>query len=104
MDAMNHKFDDLHIDGGMGPTRIPGPGSAAEHDARFELETEMRNRTLWGPTNGDPLQHGHVMATTMENYVKYAPGSERTAITEQHTDQQNFQEDLLQEFQVSRPE
>jgi hypothetical protein len=111
MDAVNsdlhqmaHQYDDLHVDAGMGPTRIPGPGSAAEHDARFELESQMRNRTLFGPQSGNPLEHGHVMATTLENYIRYAPGAERRAITDTAIEQEEWADDLYADYATIYPE
>jgi hypothetical protein len=64
----------------------------------------MRDQTLWGPTNGDPLQHGHVMATRMEDYIRYAPGEERQAITDTANEQQNWADEMLAEYQARWPE
>jgi len=59
MERLDRHFDNLHIDAGMGPTRIPSAENAAQVDARHELERQMRDRVLFGPTNGDPFQDGH---------------------------------------------
>jgi hypothetical protein len=104
IERMSHLYDDLHIDGGFGPVPIGSAPHAAAHDARHELETAMRNRVLFGPTNGDPMQHGHIMATTLENYTKFAPGEERRAITETALAQQDFQDDLWDEYSRRWPE
>jgi hypothetical protein len=80
---MDHRFDDLHIDAGMGPTPIPSPENAAQHDARGELERQMRERYIGGPTNGDPMQHGHMMAVTYEDAIRYSGGETREALTAQ---------------------
>src|SRR2546426_4760248 len=68
IDAMNHRFDDLHIY----DTPIHGPANAAMPDVRGELEREMRQRYVGGPTvhadgSVNPMEDGHLMPTTYEN-------------------------------------
>jgi hypothetical protein len=105
LDRLSHLYDGLAIDAGAGtPVPIGTPDNAAQHDARFELESEMRSRPMFGPTNGDPLQHGHIMPTTLENFTRYTGGEERTAITNAHVEQQEFQDDLWAEYQARWPQ
>jgi len=100
LEQMDRYFDNLHIDAGMGPTAIPSAEFAHQHDARFELERQMRDRTLFGPTDGNPLQHGHRMAVTAEDYLRYAPASEREPIEQAQRDQADFADALLAEYRA----
>jgi len=104
MERLDRHFDNLHIDAGMGPTRIPSAENAAQVDARHELERQMRDRVLFGPTNGDPFQDGHRMAITAENYLRFAPATEREPIEAAQRDRQNFGDALWSEFQARYPE
>jgi hypothetical protein len=101
---MDHRFDDLHIDAGMGPTPIPSPENAAQHDARGELEHQMRERYIGGPTNGDPLQHGHTLPVTYEQAIRYSPGSVREPLMAAQAEQERFQSAMWSEFQNRYPE
>jgi hypothetical protein len=100
MEAMARKFDGLHIDAGFGPVAIPSPENAAQVDAREQLERQMRDQVLFGPTNGDPMQHGHTMGIRLEDYVRYAPGSVRDDITDRAIQQQNWADDMLSEYRT----
>jgi len=104
LDEMNRRFDGLHIDAGFGPTAIPSAEFAHQHDARFELETEYRNQFIGGPTNGDPLQHGHRMAITRENFTRYAPASEREPIEAAQREDQDWGNAMMAEYEARWPD
>jgi hypothetical protein len=104
LEAMDHALDNLHIDLGVGGTPLPGPENAAAEDVRARMEREMRDRVIGGPTDGNPLQHGHTMATRFEDYIRYSPGEIREAITEQAQAQDGWADNMLAEYAARWPD